>query len=450
MHVLLLNANGTAKSSLKLASGTNGVPELTNLDFFGASLASLGDLNGDGITDLAVGATGDDTGGPNRGAVHVLFLKATNAAPIFVSSASPTVLENSISVVTLETTDADLDTVTYSITGGTDQSKFEIVNGVLQFRLAPDFENPSDSNTDNVYEIQVQADDGQQGVTTQTIQVSVTDVDDTAPTLAITPRNTTTNASPVTFTFQFSETVTGFDASDVSVTNGTKGNLTAIDGDTYSLIVTPITDGTVSVSVSANAAQDAASNGSTSASASIIVDRTPTGPGLPNDAATLLLLPFDGTLTGAAGESPFDSIGTSFVVGLTQQAVHTEDPGHINYATDGNILAAQGTIEFWIRPDWNGDTNTGFNFFEVGDNFNNGMLLAIDGANNLRFIQWGDDPSTPAIETYVERGIGFGAGNWIAGEWHQLAATWDGSTRQLAFYVDGQSVGTISDGVQIR
>ena len=42
-------------------------------------MASLGDLDGDGVTDLAVGANGDDTGtGPSsdRGAVHVLLLNA--------------------------------------------------------------------------------------------------------------------------------------------------------------------------------------------------------------------------------------------------------------------------------------------------------------------------------------------------------------------------------------
>ena len=42
-------------------------------DAFSKSLAPLGDLNGDGRLDLAVGAEKDDTGGTNRGAVYVLF-----------------------------------------------------------------------------------------------------------------------------------------------------------------------------------------------------------------------------------------------------------------------------------------------------------------------------------------------------------------------------------------
>ncbi len=43
-------------------------------DLFGNSKASLGDLDGDGIGDMAVGAPNDDDGSSNRGAVWILFL----------------------------------------------------------------------------------------------------------------------------------------------------------------------------------------------------------------------------------------------------------------------------------------------------------------------------------------------------------------------------------------
>ena len=112
-----------------------------------------------------------------------------------------------------------------------------------------------------------------QGAATLQVEVAAA-VDTTAPGLSITPDGTTTNASLLTFTFQFTETVTGFDPSDVALTNGTKGAFTAVDGDTYTLLVTPTSDGAVSASVAADAAQDAATNGNTSATALVTSDRT--------------------------------------------------------------------------------------------------------------------------------------------------------------------------------
>ena len=74
VHILFMDTDGSVKSSTKIADNTNGGPTLTNYDYFGWSVTSLGDLNGDGVTDLAVGARGDDTNGTYRGAVHILFM----------------------------------------------------------------------------------------------------------------------------------------------------------------------------------------------------------------------------------------------------------------------------------------------------------------------------------------------------------------------------------------
>ena len=63
------------KSYRKLASGLNGVPELANGDGFGV-VASLGDVDGDGISDIAIGAPGTDGFGTDRGAIYILRMNA--------------------------------------------------------------------------------------------------------------------------------------------------------------------------------------------------------------------------------------------------------------------------------------------------------------------------------------------------------------------------------------
>ncbi len=72
---------GTIKSHQKI-SDTEGIftGVLDDTDLFGYSTATLGDVDGDGVNDLAVGASYDDDGGAtgssNRGAVWILFLNA--------------------------------------------------------------------------------------------------------------------------------------------------------------------------------------------------------------------------------------------------------------------------------------------------------------------------------------------------------------------------------------
>ena len=74
--VLLMNADSTVRFEQKI-SATNGNFNggLDDDDHFGSSVTGLGDINGDGIFDIAAGAEQDDDGGSNRGAVWLLFME---------------------------------------------------------------------------------------------------------------------------------------------------------------------------------------------------------------------------------------------------------------------------------------------------------------------------------------------------------------------------------------
>jgi hypothetical protein len=94
IYILFLDRQGQVTRSQKIstfyggfASAPNGagqaLPSLIEQDRFGYSLACLGDVDGDGVVDLLVGADGDDdsegnvlsiTSQPGPGAVYILFL----------------------------------------------------------------------------------------------------------------------------------------------------------------------------------------------------------------------------------------------------------------------------------------------------------------------------------------------------------------------------------------
>jgi len=77
VYLLYLTSDGTVAFHRKISALEGGMParQLDNFDWFGSSLAPLGDFDGDGVPDLAIGARNDDDGGANRGAVYLTYLE---------------------------------------------------------------------------------------------------------------------------------------------------------------------------------------------------------------------------------------------------------------------------------------------------------------------------------------------------------------------------------------
>jgi serralysin len=99
----------------------------------------------------------------------VTVLPLNDNAPVVTSPDKFFIPDNITTIASLTATDADrpAQPLTYSIIGGADAAKFSLVSatGELTFVTAPDFETPTDSNLDNIYEIVIQVSDGTSNVT---------------------------------------------------------------------------------------------------------------------------------------------------------------------------------------------------------------------------------------------------------------------------------------------
>lgn len=171
----------------------------------------------------------------------------TNNPPVITSngggdSAAISIPENTTAVTTVTATDADNDTLTYSISGGVDASKFNINSstGVLTFVTAPNFESPTDTGANNVYDLQVQVSDGNGGTDLQNLAITITNANEppvitsngggASAALSI-PENTTA-VTTVTATDPDNDALTysisgGLDSAKFSI-NATTGVLTFI------------------------------------------------------------------------------------------------------------------------------------------------------------------------------------------------------------------------------
>ena len=117
------------------------------------------------------------------------------------STAALPVAENSTVATTVTATDPDgaAQNLSFTLSAGADKALFaiDVSTGVLSFLTAPDYEAPLDANRDNIYEVVVQVADGTGAVDRQTIAITVTAVNETAPTItssatASVAENTTT------------------------------------------------------------------------------------------------------------------------------------------------------------------------------------------------------------------------------------------------------------------
>ncbi|MGI9324644.1 MAG: cadherin domain-containing protein [Pseudomonadales bacterium] len=109
-----------------------------------------------------------------------LTVANVNDAPVITSPNTFNVAENVSAVGTITSSDVDGGAPQYTLVGANDDGLFSVdVNtGALSFNAAPDFESPTDSDGNNVYDLTIQVDDGAGGVVTQNVAVTITNVNE--------------------------------------------------------------------------------------------------------------------------------------------------------------------------------------------------------------------------------------------------------------------------------
>jgi hypothetical protein len=205
-------SGGKDAADFKINAST-GVLEFVATPDFEAPADSNGDNSYEVIVQVSDGSKTDS---------QTLTVNVTdvNEAPDVVTTAL-SLNENTTLAGTILATDPENDKLTYSISGGVDKTLFLIDpdTGALSFKVAPDFEAPTDDDKNGIYNVEIQVTDGE-FTDKQTIAVTVDDVN---------PENVTGNASANSFTGGAgNDTLSGLAGNDTLIGGG--GNDSLIGG----------------------------------------------------------------------------------------------------------------------------------------------------------------------------------------------------------------------------
>ena len=183
-------------------------------------------------------------------------------------------------------------------------------------------------------------------------------IDTVAPTVTVVPEAAATNTSPVRFTVTFSEPVTGFDATDVTLggtaTAATTTKTVTGSGASYVVSVGGLSgNGTVTVQVAAGAATDAAGHPSAAGSGSATYDTVaPTMTDVQGTAATPdgridvgdgLRLTFSEAVRPGSILTGWDGTATAIEMRLSNGNGGSSDK--LSFSSNGTTLSALGTVD---------------------------------------------------------------------------------------------------------
>ncbi|WP_300528965.1 Ig-like domain-containing protein [Maricaulis sp.] len=191
------------------------------------------------------------------------------------------------------------------------------------------------------------------------------DTDLTPPDVIIASVATGVQTGPFDVSFTFSEAVTGFELSDITVGNGAASAFTG-SGTTYGATITPAADGAVTVDVAADVATDGPGNGNTAAT-QFSLDADVSAPTVESVVASDALL-------GVA------DVGTPFTLAVTfSEAMDPTTVPAIDFGSDD----LSGTLTFTTGAFSSGDTvyTATYAVADNGDNISDIDVTVTGGAD---------------------------------------------------------------------
>lgn len=177
-------------------------------------------------------------------------------------------------------------------------------------------------------------------------------IDREAPTCVITASESSpTNASNITYTFTFSEAITGFASADITVKNGKKVKFTKISEKEFTQEITNTGSGIQEVSIAKGSCQDLAWNNVEEAKISIIIDRTApeitVNPSRATNVKNVKITIVAGDIGGSGLETTNEYV---YQLGTSNSEVPT---GKWENYTDGKAFTVgenlNGTYYLWIK-----------------------------------------------------------------------------------------------------
>ena len=175
---------------------------------------------------------------------------------------------------------------------------------------------------------------------------------------------------------------------------------------------------------------------------------------LDNNATTRFLANFDSGLTaqGLGTTTPLINENTKKVGGKLFNGTYIDETSLLSYSSTNNFYRNHGTVEFWVKPDWNSGDDREHYLFSITDDFTsdayldrNSFVVAV--TNDSQKLRVGINDDSTDQTRYHQHEIDI---DWEEDSWYFITVTWkninSGTNNSCSnVYVNSELKSTVSE-----